>query len=73
MRRIPEVTEAARGLKKRRQDLGLTLADVADRGGPGASSLWYVESERSGFTVSTLFAAVKAMNGRVVIEWDEVK
>jgi transcriptional regulator with XRE-family HTH domain len=73
MKRLPEVVLAARGIKERRQDLGLTLAEVAERGGFGASSLWYAESERAGFTVSLLFAAVAAMNGRVIIEWDEVK
>lgn len=73
MRRSPEVAQTAAALKQRRQDLGLTLADVAEKGGFGASSLWYAESQRAGFTVGLLYAAVQALGGRVIIEWDEVK
>lgn len=70
MKMSEDVRWMAKALADRRTELGVTLAEVSRDSGVGASTLWYAEQGRAGFTVSTLFAAVRALGGTITVEWE---
>jgi Predicted transcriptional regulators len=71
--KTPQTQAVADLIRDVRTTKGLTRAEVADKAGVAASTMWLVEQSAQGFSASTMFGILSALGVKVTVEYGDYK